>query len=119
LLTAFSLGIMIDFLTNDNGINAFAMVFVAYLRFIILRFIKGVSFENTDVMDITNLDDSISITWIVIITFIHHFIVFFLEQFSFHLLGHVLLKTILTTILTSILLTFGMQLLNNKKHNVW
>ncbi len=119
LLFAFILGLSIDFLSNDNGINAFALVFIAYFRLTILKFIRGVSFDDVDEIDIKHLENLVMVFWIAIVTFIYSFIVFLLEQFNFHLLGQVLLKTILTSILTSLLLIFGMQLFNNKKSNVW
>lgn len=119
LTGAFVLGLLIDMITNDGGIHTFALVFVAYFRVLILRFIKGTSFADADSLNIYNLGNTVQFVWILIVTFIHHFIVFFLEQFSFHGFGNVLLKTFLTTILTSVLITFGIHLFMKNKSNVW
>ena len=119
LLAAFTLGLLIDMLSNDGGINTFALVFVAYFRLLILRFIKGTSFTDVDSLDISNLGPTIQTIWILIITFIHHFLVFLFEQFSFSRFGSVLIKTFITTLLTSLLIGFGMQLFMKKKSNVW
>lgn len=119
ILSAFFLGILIDMLTNDGGIHAFSLLFVAYYRLLVLRFVKGTNFTEVDSLDIRNLDAPVQAVWISIVVFIHHFLVFFLEQFSFHRFGNVLLKSFLTTILTTILISIGLQLFMKKKSNAW
>ena len=94
LLAAFTLGILIDILTNDGGIHAFALVFVAYYRLLILQFIKGTNFTDQDSLRITDLGLPILSIWVLILAFIHHFLVFILEQFSFHLFGAMLWKPV-------------------------
>jgi len=119
LLTAFILGISIDMITNDGGIHAFSLVFVAYYRLLILRFIKGTHFSEEETINIKHLDSAVQVIWILIIVFIHSFIVFFLEQFSFNRFGNVLLKTFSTTIFSTLLIIIGMQLFTKKESNAW
>lgn len=119
LLTAFILGLFIDMLSNDGGIHAFSLVFVAYYRLMILRFIKGSHFSEEETININHLDSTIQVIWILIIVFIHCFIVFFLEQFSLNRFGNVLLKTLLTTLFTSLLIIIGLQLFTKKESNAW
>lgn len=119
LIAAFTMGIFLDMTTNDGGIHTFALVFVSYIRLFILRFIKGTHFDEVDSIDIFNLGNSIQFTWIVLLVFIHHFLVFLLEQFSFHLFGQVLVKTILTSILTTLIIIFVLRLFVKKNTNVW
>lgn len=119
LIAAFTLGLLIDMLTNEGGINTFALVFVTNFRLFILRFIKGTGFSDSETIDLKELSAPIQFTWVLIIALIHHFLVFFLEQFSFHRFGHLLLKTVLTALLTTLVISFGLQIFMNRKSNVW
>lgn len=119
LWTSFILGLLIDMLTNEGGIHTFSLVFVSYFRLFLLRFVKGSSLGDDDTLDILQIGNSIQVIWILIVSFIHHFLVFILEQFSFHRFGFVMLKTFLTTILTSLLISFALQIFLKKKSNAW
>lgn len=119
LWASFILGIFIDMLTNEGGIHAFSLVFVSYYRLFILRFIKGNSMGDEESIDILQLGNSMQAVWILIVSFIHHFLVFLLEQFSFQRFGFVLLKTFLTTLLTTLLISFALQIFLKKKSNAW
>ncbi len=98
LWASFILGVFIDMLTNEGGIHTFSLVFVSYYRLFILRFIKGNSIGDEESIDILQLGNSMQTVWILIVSCIHHFLGFILEQFSFHRFGFVLLKTFLTTL---------------------
>lgn len=117
LLLSFLLGISIDFLTNDGGIHAFSLVFIALLRLSALKLItrKG----NFDIEELTlqKITFSNLIIWIVFLTFIHHLLIFILEQFSFNNFESILSKTTLTTIFSVILIIFGLQLFLKRKSN--
>lgn len=117
LIASFLLGIAIDLLTNDGGIHAFSLVFVAYIRLFFLQLISGKSASDLEEVSIQNISFSLVILWIISITFIHHFLVFLLEQFSFVNFGSLLLKTLLTTSFSAILIIFGLQLFSKKKSN--
>ncbi len=119
LWTSFLLGLCIDMLSNEGGIHTFSLVFVSYFRLFLLRFVKGSSLGDEDTMDILQIGNSIQVVWIMIVSFVHHFLVYLLEQFSFHRFGFVLLKTFLTTILTTLLISFALQIFLKKKSNAW
>lgn len=119
LILSFFLGLSIDILSDDGGINAFATVFVAYYRLPILNYIKGSQYTDEEETDIKNLDNFILLFWIALVTFIHHFLIFSLENFSFYGLGRNLLKTILSTIFTTLAIFIILQLFSKKKSNEW
>jgi hypothetical protein len=119
LWASFILGLFIDMLSNEGGIHTFSLVFVSYFRLFFLRFVKGSSLGDEETIDILQIGNSIQVVWILIVSFTHHFLVYLLEQFSFHRFGFVLLKTFLTTILTSILISFALQIFLKKKSNAW
>ena len=117
LISSFILGISIDFLTNDGGIHAFSLVFIAFIRLALLRIIAGKSDTDIEDLQIKNNPFSILIIWIIFLTFIHHLVVFLLEQFSFQNFGTLLLKTFLTASFSVILIIFSLQLFLKKKAN--
>ncbi len=117
LISSFLLGLFIDFLTNDGGIHAFSLVFISYIRLFVLKIISGKSDLDKEILNIRKLNFPTLITWITILTFIHHFILFLLEQFSFAHFTSLLLKTLLTTLFSVVLIIFGLQLFLNRKPN--
>jgi len=117
LLISFLLGICIDLLTNDGGIHAFSLVFIAYIRLFFLYVLTGKNDSDLDQLKISKLSFPILFIWISLLTFIHHFIVFYLEQFSLIRFDNLLLKTFLTSLLSIVLIIFGLQLFLKKKSN--
>lgn len=117
LLSSFLLGLFIDMLTNDGGIHAFALVFIAYIRFFFLSILTGKNDSDLEQIKINELSFPILFTWISLLTFIHHFILFYLEQFSFTRFDNLLLKTFLTSLLSIVLIIFGLQLFLKKSSN--
>ena len=114
IITSFLLGLFIDILTNDGGIHAFSIVFIAFIRLFLLRMITRKSFDDAE-LNIRIIPFSSLILWIAILTFIHHFILFLLEQFSFSHFAILLQKTFLTTTFSIILIIFGLQLFLKRK----
>lgn len=115
LVSSFLLGLFVDFLTNDGGIHAFSLVFIAYLRLFVLRIVTqkaDTDLENINIRDISYLN---LFLWIFILTSIHHFLLFSLEQFSFKQMDSLLLKTFLSSIFSIVLIIFGLQLFMKKR----
>ncbi len=117
LIGSFLLGLFIDILTNDGGIHTFSIVFISYIRLIILQIISSKSDSEIEQLNVRNIPFSTLILWISILTFIHHFFIFSLEQFSFTHFDNLLLKTFLTSSFSIVLIIFGLQLFLNKKSN--
>ena len=117
LISSFLLGLFVDFLTNDGGIHAFSLVFVAYIRLFVLQLITQKSDSDIENLNIRNISYLNLLVWISILTFIHHFILFSLEQFSFKQFNSLLLKTFLTSIFSIVLIIFGLQLFMKKRSN--
>ena len=83
LLLAFLLGLSIDIFLNSLGIHTAATVFIAYIRPYI---ISSISSREEDRSEYPGLKQN-KLRWFVlyssIMVFIHHFILFFLEVFTF------------------------------------
>ncbi|MDO5655170.1 MAG: rod shape-determining protein MreD [Flavobacteriaceae bacterium] len=105
LLLAFILGLSIDFLENTGGVNAFASVFVAYIRYFIVGILTANSSKGDDELHLSQLNLVQWILYLAIMIFIHHFLVDFLESFKFSMAGNIAIKSILGSVITFILIS--------------
>jgi len=115
LVSSFLLGIFIDFLTNDGGIHAFSLVFIAFIRLFFLRILTGKSENDIEELDIKEIQFSTLFIWIAVLTLLHHLLIFVLEPFSFSHFGNILQKTLLTATFSIVLIIFGIQLFLKRK----
>lgn len=115
LILSFFLGISIDFFSDSGGINAFAITFIAYLRLPILLAIQRKSDFDYAQFNLRTISNNKAFLFIVTLTFIHHFIIFSLEYFSFNAISSIISNTILTSIFTIIISTLGIVLFTKKK----
>jgi len=102
LIIAFVLGNIIDMLYSTGGVHAFACVFIAYFRSIVMVKIVGERdfLTNTTLVPISYLKWSDLAVYSLVMIFIHHSLVLFIEATSFHLFFTLLKKIILSTLLT-------------------
>lgn len=103
LLLAFILGLSIDFLENTGGVNAFATVFIAYIRHYFVALLTTNTAYDSDGPRLYNLSITQWIIYLAVMIFMHHFLVDFLESFKFSMSGDIALKSLLGTFLTFIL----------------
>jgi len=115
LLLSFLLGLGIDFFVNSGGINAAALLFIAYIRLPLLKGLLNKNEIDFPVFDVNKLPFLKLISFIAILTFTHHFIVFNLEYFKLGAIFTVLYRTFLTSIFTIILIIFSLILINRGK----
>ena len=114
LLLSFLLGLGVDLFEDSGGINAAACLVVAYIRPTILRFSFGVSYDyQTIKFSSTPLGSRI--TYVAFIVFIHHFVLFLLEIFSFAHLLLLLKKTFYSGIFTMVLVFLSLALFSRKR----
>lgn len=102
LLSSFFLGISIDFFMNSGGINAFSLTTIAYIRQSLFDFLLGKQDVKKNI-DLTKFPSIKTIFYIFTITFIHHTILFWLENFSFNELGSMTIRILLSTLCTTLL----------------
>ncbi|GAA4237013.1 rod shape-determining protein MreD [Postechiella marina] len=100
LFFSFLLGISIDMLADSGGIHAASILTIAYARPIFLKFAFGSMYHNIK-FDSTELGSKI--TYIALLTILHHFIFFSLEVFSISKTILVLQKTLFSSIFTILL----------------
>lgn len=115
LILSFLLGISVDFFSDSGGINAFAITFIAYFRLPILMAVLRKSDLDYGQFNLKTLSANKIILFISILTFIHHFIVFSIEYFSFGELLNIISSTVLTSIFTILISFLGITLFAKKK----
>jgi rod shape-determining protein MreD len=115
IFLSFFLGLSIDFLSNTWGINAFATLFIAYLRIPVLKSVIGKREIDYSAISLNKLPFFRQLLYIVILTFTHHFFVFVLEYFKWSNFGIIILKTILTSIFTIILIMISFTFISRKR----
>ena len=97
LVLGFVLGLTIDLFTGTPGLHAGATTLMAFCRPSIIRLISGnQKFENIQEPNLGQLDGIWFLRYALFMVLIHHFALFFLESFSFKLMGQVLLRILLS-----------------------
>ena len=104
LILAFILGLTIDIFSNTLGMHAFATVLIAFLRNGIINLFIVLEENDNPVPSFRSFGVGAYIKYLVLMVFIHHFSLFFLEAFSFAQPGLILSKIVLSSIVTFLIL---------------
>lgn len=83
LIGAFLLGLSIDLFSNTLGIHAFASVFVAFLRPIVVGMITNREEDMSDYPGLKQNGFVWFLTYTALMVVFHHTVLFFVEVFSF------------------------------------
>lgn len=113
IFLSFLLGLSIDIFEDSGGVHAAACAFVAYVRPVVLKYSFGISYEYNSVK-IRKAEPVERLTYISVMVFLHHFVMFTLEIFSFkHII--LLLKSTLFSGLFSIVIILCTLVLFKKR----
>lgn len=97
LVLGFVLGLTVDLFTGTLGLHAGATTLMAFCRPFIISLISGnQKFENIHEPNLGQLDGMWFFRYVLCLLLVHHFALFFLESFSFRLIGQVLLRILLS-----------------------
>lgn len=116
LLIGLVLGLSIDMFTNTLGIHASACVLIAYIRPLYLRAIAprdGYEFGQRP--GIQDLGFSWFLKYAVVLIFIHHLWLFYVEVYSFKGFFTTLLRVILSTAFTLLLTIISQYLILTRR----
>ena len=102
LLLSFLLGITIDMFLDSGGMHAAACVTIAFIRPVVLKFCFGAVYEHQTIK-FEQVEFGSKLTYIAILTGIHHLILFLFEFFDFSKILFVFQKTLFSGIFTIIL----------------
>ena len=111
LLMGFTTGITVDTFYDTAGIHAGACVLLAYIRPYVLRFLMPRDdYDANDSVNIRLMGWRWFITYALILLFLHHLLLFFLEVGGIKMVGFTLLKVGASTLYTFIVVVI-LQLL--------
>ena len=114
LFLSFLLGLCIDFFSDSGGINAFALLFVAYIRLFFLRLIMNKTEYDYLLFNLFTEPFGKVFNYVISLIVIHHFILFSLANFSIQNFSDVLLNTLFSSIFTSVLFFLGTYIIRNR-----
>lgn len=103
LIIGFLTGLLVDVFTDTPGIHASASVFIMFIRGFWLNIIND-DFQEVINLNVDSLKKSGFIYFILPLIFVHHFIIFFVENGGFHLFGLVLSKVFFSTIFSAVII---------------
>ncbi|MEL4455602.1 rod shape-determining protein MreD [Lutimonas vermicola] len=115
LILSFLLGLSIDIFSDSGGINAAATLFIAFIRIPVLQSVIGKREIEYGTMTIFKLPFPKMFLYVLVLTFIHHFIVFGMEYFKWSKFGIILINTVLTSIFTIILTLISFTFVMRKR----
>lgn len=116
LLLGFFLGLSVDLFTGTLGLHAGATTLMAFCRPAILRLVSGhQKLENVVEPDLGQLGGVWFLRYTLCMVLVHHFALFFLESFSFHLIGQVLLRILLSVPVSIFLIMMILYLFKPEK----
>ena len=119
LLLGFGLGLSVDLFTGTPGLHAGATTLMAFCRPRIIKLISGtLKFENIYEPNLNQLDGMWFFRYVFCMVFVHHFALFFLESFSFHLMGQVLLRILLSVPVSVFLIMMILYIFKSTKKGV-
>lgn len=100
LLLAFLLGITVDIFSNSLGIHSFATVFAAYFRPIVVRLISNREEDRNEYPGLMQNKFRWFLSYVSIIVVIHHFVLFYIEVFTFANFFETLYRVFLSSLFT-------------------
>lgn len=117
IFLAFLLGLSVDMFLDSGGMHAAASLTIAYIRPVALKFSFGSVYDHQTIK-FGAIDFGQRLTYITILTIIHHFILFSLDIFNFSKILLILKNTLFSsifTILLCVLVSIIFSSTNNKK----
>lgn len=106
LILSFLTGLALDFFTKTPGMHAAACVLIGYVRPFIINLIvpqQGAEFNYRE-PSATSLGNVQYIIYVVVLTFLHHGLLFTIQAFQFGNILYLLFKTLGTSIISFILI---------------
>lgn len=116
LLLSFLLGTAVDFFTNTPGMHGAATVFMAFVRKYLLKLMAPRDgYEPDKPPGIGNMGIVWFLTFSLILVFLHHMVLFYIEVFRFREFFTTLLRVFLSTIVTVVLVILSEYLFIKRK----
>lgn len=116
LISAFVLGISVDMFSDTAGIHAAACVFMAFARPGVLNLVSSRQEYELGIQPIIrDLGFKWFLSYSLILVFIHHILIFYLEVFSFREFFQTFFRTLLSILFTMLLLILSQYVMYRPK----
>lgn len=116
LLLGFGLGFSVDLFTGTPGLHAGATTLMAFCRPRIIKLVSGTQkFENIHEPNLSQLGGMWFFRYVFCMVLIHHFWLFLLESFSFHLIGQVALRILMSVPVSVFLIMMILYIFKSNK----
>lgn len=105
ILLGFFAGMVVDIFYNTIGANAAAMTLIAFLRPSVISLLTPQrGYDERQTLSLSSMGLAWFVTYTVVLTVIHHFVLFLLEASDWGLFLPVLLKVVCSTIFTTVVI---------------
>jgi len=117
MLIGFVSGLIVDIFSNTPGIHASACVFIMFIRNFWLKVVTDDSDEISN-LNVSTLKRSGFVFFMVPLVFVHHFILFTVENGGFHLFNLVISKIFFSTIFSSAIIFLVSFLTGSRRRRI-
>ncbi len=114
LLLGFLIGLTIDIFSDSLGIHAAATVLIAYIRPFVIRVISTREEDRNDFPGLLQNKFGWFFSYVIILVLAHHFVLFYLEYFTFSHFFYTLLKVIFSSVFTIFIIVLSQFLIFRK-----
>jgi cell shape-determining protein MreD len=116
LVTAFCVGFIMDYFTGPMGLHTTACAFLGFMQPHVQKLLAPrEGYEITDRPTIQRMGLPWYLTYGTMLTFVHHFVLFFLEVLRLNDFFYQLLHITLSVLATMVLMVIGQYLIFNTK----
>lgn len=115
LLLGFGTGFTIDLFMGSYGLHAAATTLIAFIRPYAIRLYAVRGEDEWDYLGITTMGTAKFLSYVTLLTFVHHFTLFFLEAFRWNEFFSILGRSILSTVFTVVLIYLVALLFNRRR----
>jgi rod shape-determining protein MreD len=116
LITSFLIGYSVDIFSNTQGMNAAASVFMGFCRPLVIRMVTTQrEFEQNMQPGIRDMGFRWFLSYSLLLIFLHHLVLFYLEAFSFNQFFSTLFRATLSALFTLALVILSQYLFLMKK----
>ena len=114
VLIGFSLGLFVDLFYDSFGVHAAAACLTAYFRTYVLALLAPAEGYNKDALTSYSYGFVWFVSYLSIILFVHLFVLYSIEAFSYVYFKEIILRTIFSFIASLFLLVLGQLIFNPK-----
>jgi hypothetical protein len=111
MISGFLIGLTIDIFSDSMGLHSAATVFIAYIRPFVIRSIAGTEDEMSDYPGLKQNKFLWFLYYSSIMVVLHHFILFYLEVFTFSYFFQILYRVVLSSLFSIFIIVLSQFLI--------